>query len=156
MSTADSSAIAKSIQDQVRAAYDLATPNVEQRMLALYPSSGRVVSAAAGNVVTSRDSVEAGVRYFWRQVGSNMRDPQWMWDLMVVDVLSPNAAVMTSRYHIPHKTPKGEPHILGGAWTAVFERQGARWVIVQEHLSDLPPEAAAAAHEHMHADSLSK
>jgi len=153
MSSADSAAIARQISNQVRSAYDLATPNVEQRMLALYPTAGRVVSAAAGNVVTSRDSVEAGVRYFWRQVGSNMRDPVWMWDQMVVDVLAPNAAVMTARYHIPHKTPKGEPHILGGAWTAVFERQGDRWVIVQEHLSDLPPEAAAAAHEHMHDSS---
>src|SRR3954467_2710371 len=117
MSAADSTAIAKQISDQVRAAYDLRTPNVEQRMLALYPTSGRVVSAAAGNVVTSRDSVAAGARYFWRQVGSNGRGPQWFWDQMVVDVLAPNAAVMTARYHIPHRTPKGEPHILGGAWT---------------------------------------
>ena len=27
---------------------------------------------------------------------------------------------------------------LGGAWTALFERRGARWVITQEHLSDRP------------------
>jgi hypothetical protein len=30
------------------------------------------------------------------------------------------------------------PHVIGGAWTAVFQRRGRRWVIVQEHLSDAP------------------
>jgi len=53
--------------------------------------------------------------------------------------LSPNAAVMTATYHVPHLTPRNEPHTIGGAWTAVFEKRGARWYIVQEHLSDLPP-----------------
>jgi hypothetical protein len=28
--------------------------------------------------------------------------------------------------------------VIAGAWTAAFERRGGRWVIVQEHLSDLP------------------
>jgi hypothetical protein len=30
------------------------------------------------------------------------------------------------------------PHELGGAMTEVFEKRDGRWVIVQEHLSDLP------------------
>jgi hypothetical protein len=30
------------------------------------------------------------------------------------------------------------PHVIGGAWTAVFANRGGRWVIVQEHLSDAP------------------
>ena len=43
-----------------------------------------------------------------------------------------------SLYRVPHLTPMGQPHVIGGAWTAVFRLQDGRWVIVQEHLSDSP------------------
>ena len=148
LSPTDSTAIAKTIEQRVKTAYDLKAPDVEQRMLGLYARTGRIVSAAGGLVVTSRDTIEGGVRYFWRQVGSNMRNPQWVWDKMIVDVLSPTAAVMTAAYHIPHLTPRGEPHVLGGAWNAVFEKRGNEWYVVQEHLSDLPQQAAAADTSH--------
>ena len=138
MSAGERQAIADSITRQVKAAYDLSKPSVEQRLLSLYPPSGRVVSAAAGQVLTSRDSLAMGIKAFWENVGVNMRDPKWVWDQMIVDVLAPNAAVMTARYHIPHLTPRNQPHVLGGAWTAVFEKRDGRWYIIQEHLSDLP------------------
>ena len=57
---------------------------------------------------------------------------------MFVDVLGPDAAVLTTTYRVPHRTPRGDPHVIAGAWTAVFERRGGKWVIIQEHLSDLP------------------
>jgi hypothetical protein len=41
-------------------AYDLSDTNVVARFMALYPPSGRVVSAAAGRVTTSRDTLERG------------------------------------------------------------------------------------------------
>ena len=138
MSSAERQTIADSIARQVKAAYDLSKPNVEQRLLSLYPPSGRVVSAAAGQMLTSRDSLAMGIKAFWDNVGVNMREPKWIWDQMVIDVLAPNAAVMTARYHIPHLTPRNQPHTLGGAWTAVFEKRDGRWYIIQEHLSDLP------------------
>ena len=138
MSAAERQAIADSLTRQVKAAYDLSKPNVEQRLLSLYPPSGRVVSAAAGQMLTSRDSLALGIKAFWENVGVNMRDPKWIWDQMVIDVLAPNAAVMTARYHIPHLTPRNQPHTLGGAWTAVFEKRDGRWYVIQEHLSDLP------------------
>jgi ketosteroid isomerase-like protein len=138
MSDGERQAIADSISRQVKSAYDLSKPNVEQRLLSLYPPSGRVVSAASGQVLTSRDSLAMGIKAFWDNVGVNMREPKWVWDLMVIDVLAPNAAVMTAKYHIPHLTPRNQPHTLGGAWTAVFEKRDGRWYIVQEHLSDLP------------------
>lgn len=137
-SAAERRAIADTISRLVRAAYDLERPGAEQRSIALYPDTGRVVSASAGHVITSRDSLVAGIRYFWENVAANMRQPRWIWDQMLVDVLSPNAAAMTATYHVPHLTPRNEPHVIGGAWTAVFEKRGGRWVIVQEHLSDLP------------------
>ncbi len=146
LSAGERQAIADSISRQVKAAYDLSKPNVEQRLLSLYPSSGRVVSAASGQILTSRDSLAMGIKAFWDNVGVNMREPKWIWDQMIIDVLAPNAAVMTAKYHIPHLTPRNQPHTLGGAWTAVFEKRDGRWYIIQEHLSDLPsmPDSAMA------------
>lgn len=126
------------IEQALKDAYDLSKPDVAERMLSLYPKSGRVISANGGRASASRDSLEAGIRYFWNNVGLNMRQPRWVWDRFYVDVLSPTAAVVTATYHIPHRTPWDAPHVLGGAMTMAFERQGSRWVIVQEHLSDLP------------------
>jgi ketosteroid isomerase-like protein len=99
-------------------------------------------------MLTSRDSIVRGIRYFWENVGVNMRNPTWVWDSMIIDVLSPDAAVMTATYHIPHRTPANVAHTLGGAWTAVFRRDGSRWVIVQEHLSDAPEIHGDSAHAH--------
>jgi hypothetical protein len=146
LSDAERQSIADSLTRQVKAAYDLSKPGAEQRLLSLYPASGRVVSAAGGRMMTSRDTLAMGIAAFWTNVGANMRDPQWIWDQMVFDVLAPNAAVMTATYHVPHRTPRNMPHTLAGAWTAVFQKRGDRWFIVQEHLSDLfVPDSAAAA-----------
>ena len=139
LSAAERQAIADSLARQVKAAYDLSKPDVEHRLLSLYPDTGRVVSAASGQVLTSRDTIAMGIKAFWENIGVNMRQPRWIWDKMIFDVLSPNAAVMTATYHVPHLTPSNMPHVIGGAWTAVFQKRGDRWYIVQEHLSDLPP-----------------
>ena len=142
-------AIADTIFATVDRAYDLSRRDgdVVARLMSLYPDSGRVVSAAGGRVTTSRDSIELQVRRFWEWVGANMQEPRWTWGRRHVDVLSPTAAVMTATYTIEHRTPSGAPHAIGGAWTALFQRQDGRWVIVQEHLSDLPVVAPGAASE---------
>ena len=136
LSRAARAAIADTIARQVIAACDLRAPNVVARLMSLYPDSGSVSSASGGHGTTTRDSLAASVRTFWDSVGHNMRDPVWQWTSMRVDVLAPDAAVMTATYRIPHRTPTGMPHVVGGAWTAVFARREGRWVIVHEHLSD--------------------
>jgi hypothetical protein len=138
LSTAERTAIADSLKQMVISAYDLSKPDVVGSLMSLYPASGRVISASAGQMVTTRAQLEAQIKTFWYYVGSNMRNPKWEWTAMEVDVLSRDAAVMTSTYRIPHTTPKGMRHVIGGAWTAVFARRGGKWVIVQEHLSDAP------------------
>ena len=138
VSGAERQAIVDLLTRQVKAAYDVSKPDLAQRLLSLYPESGRVVSAAGGQMITSRDTLAMGIKAFWDNVGVNMREPKWIWDQMVFDVLSPTAAVMTATYHVPHLTPRNEQHTIGGAWTAVFEKRGSRWYVVQEHLSDLP------------------
>lgn len=137
--------IADSIERLMRSATDLSQPNVVRRMLALYPDRGPVISAAGGRVTTTRDSLAMGIRAFWQNVGQNMHEAKWVWDSIYVDVPSTRAAVFTGTYHIPHRTPAGLAHEIGGAWTAAFAKRDGRWVIVQEHLSDwpAPPESPA-------------
>ncbi|MEX2178882.1 MAG: DUF4440 domain-containing protein [Gemmatimonadaceae bacterium] len=134
------------VERTLRDAYDLSRPGLPERMLALYPETGSVVSATSGAVLTSRDTLEDGIRYFWDNVGSNMRDPRWVWDRFFIDVLSPAAAAVTATYHIPHLNPRGEPHVLGGAMTVVMVKRGGRWIVVQEHLSDLPQTEPSTSH----------
>ncbi|HEV2180847.1 MAG TPA: DUF4440 domain-containing protein [Gemmatimonadaceae bacterium] len=139
LSVEQRTAIADTIRARMKAACDLSAPNFVARVMSLYPDTGRVISATGGRITTTRAELEQNIRTFWESTGQNMRQPKWVWDTMAVDVLGPNAAVLTATYRIPHLTPRGMPHVVGGAWTAVFERRGSTWVIVQEHLSDAPP-----------------
>jgi len=137
MSAADKKAIADSLKTLVVNAYDLSKPDPVKSLMSLYPDSGRVISASGGVVTTTRPQLEQGIKAFWTYVGQNMRNPKWEWTSMNVDVLAPDAAVMTSTYRVPHLTPTGMNHVIGGAWTAVFQKRGGRWVVIQEHLSDV-------------------
>jgi ketosteroid isomerase-like protein len=126
------------VESTLREAYDLSKPDVAARMLALYPDTGRVLSANGGRILANRDSLVSGIRYFWENVGVNMREPRWVWDSFHTDVLSRDAAVVSATYRIPHRNPRGEPHVLGGAMTVVLRKRDGKWRVIQEHLSDLP------------------
>ena len=128
-------ALADTLERLVQHAYDFGRPGVVERMTALYPDTGRVISASGGQLITSADSVRRGIREFWNEVGRNMRNARWVWDSVYVDRLGPDAAVLTGTWSIPHIAPNNEPHVIRGAWTAVFVRVRGRWKIVQEHLS---------------------
>ena len=143
-------AIADSREALVQQAYDFSQPNPTQRLLSLYPDSGRVISAAAGRVTSTRTVLAAEIAGFWQRVGQNMRGPKFLIGSSYVDVLTPDAAVMTFSYSIPHVTPAGRPHTVAGAWTTLWRREGGRWMIVQEHLSDTPESTMSSA---MPADS---
>src|SRR5256885_13136370 len=94
--------------------------------MSLYPDSGRVISASGGVITTTRPQLEEGIKAFWTYVGQNMRNPKWEWTSMNVDVLAPDAAVMTSTYRVPHLTPTGMNHVIGGGGGGgVFEKKGA-------------------------------
>ena len=127
------------VENALRSAYDLSRPDVADRMLALYPETGNVVSANGGRVLANRDSLVSGIRYFWENVGVNMRDPRWVWDSFHTDVLSRDAAVVTATYHIPHRNPRNEPHVLSGAMTAVLQKRAGDWQIVGMQRTPIPP-----------------
>jgi hypothetical protein len=137
MSSAEKRAIADSLKHLVVATYDLSKPDPVHRLMSLYPTEGRVISASGGVMTTTRPQLEQAIQAFWTYVGQNMKQPHWEWTSMTVDVLAPDAAVMTSTYRIPHLTPMGMNHVIGGAWTAVFQKRAGKWVIIQEHLSDV-------------------
>jgi ketosteroid isomerase-like protein len=139
-------ALADSLAALVTAAYDFSRPGVVDRVLALYPDGGPVVSAASGAVTTSRAALRGEVERFWARVGQNMVGARFEVRERHLARLGPDAAALTFTYQIPHRTPEGRPHTLAGAWTAVFRRERGRWAVVQEHLSDVPrvtPRAAA-------------
>lgn len=138
-------AIADSLETLVNHAYDFSQPDVAKRLLSLYPESGRVISVAAGRVTTTRAVLATQLTGFWQRVGQNMKNPKFLIGSSYVDVLSPDAAVMTFSYSIPHVTPMGRPHTVAGAWTTLWRREGGRWMIVQEHLSDTPESTMSSA-----------
>lgn len=142
ISAAESAQIGDSIRALVTTAYDLSAPDVAAGMLSLYPAEGRVVSATAGRVTATRDLLGSAVTSFWDGVGRFMIRPTWTWDVIQVDVISRDAAVMTAQYSVPHWTDRGDPHVIGGVWTAVWQRRGGRWEITNEHLSDMPRASA--------------
>jgi hypothetical protein len=142
VSAADRRAIADSLSTLVTRAYEFSQPAAAERLLSLYPDSGRVISAVAGQVTTTRDTLEGAIRGFWQRVGQNMQQPRFVLGSTYVDVLTWDAAVMTLTYSIPHRTPRDTPHVVSGAWTMLWRRQGGRWQIVQEHLSDTPESTA--------------
>ena len=145
LSDAQRARIAEEVQARLRQATDISAEGDRiARLMSVYPDSGRVVSAASGQLTTTRDSLQQSIRTFWTYVGQNMQAPEWRWGPMYVDVLGPDAAVVTATYRIAHLTPQGAPHAVGGAWTAVFARRGGKWVIVQEHLSDVVGPASPA------------
>ena len=150
LTEAQKAEIEDAIRKVVLDTYDLEKPGVVDRLMQLYPDSGPVYSTASGHITRTRGELKDQIETFWRYVGSNMQDPKWEWTSMYVDVISPEAAVLTGSYRIPHLTPQNRPHEIAGAWTAVFVKRGARWFVIQEHLSDVP---AAARPDSTQADS---
>ena len=142
VTAAERRAIADSLSGLITRAYDFSIPGAADRLLALYPDSGRVISGVAGRVTTTRDTLAGEIQGFWDRVGQNMRDPHFVLGSTYVDVLTRDAVVMTLTYSLPHTTPQGTPHTITGAWTMLWRNQLGRWVIVQEHLSDTPESTA--------------
>jgi hypothetical protein len=131
-------ALADTLKARIEMAYDFTRPGQVERMTSLYPDTGRVISASGGQVSSSGDSLRAGIADFWQTTGQNMRDPKWQWGEVYVDRLGTDAAVLTATWTIPHIAPTGRPHVIGGAWTAVFRRLNGEWMIITEHLSTAP------------------
>jgi hypothetical protein len=153
LGAAERRALADTLSGLVAEAYDFSRPDAPTSLLGLYPDSGRVISAAAGRVSTTRDTLASDIRGFWDRVGQNMRNPQFVLGSTYLDVITRDAAVMTLTYSIPHRTPRDTPHVVSGAWTMLWRRIDGRWRIMQEHLSDTPESTAPGVPTASPADS---
>ena len=131
----DRMALTDTLTALIESAYDFETPGTLERMNALYASSEGVVSASGGRITVSADSVRQGVARFWESAGQNMRNARWVWGQVYVEPLGSEGGVLTSTWSIPHIAPDGQPHVIEGAWPAVFQRLDGDWKIVHEHLS---------------------
>jgi hypothetical protein len=138
VSTIQRIAAQRAIRAEVVSAYDFSKPNVPDNLMALYPPTGPIISASGGRITTSRDSIRTGIQAFWANVGRNMQNAHVEWTAMHIDLLAPGVAAMTATYRIPHRQPNGLPHVIGGAWTAVFALRDGHWYVIEEHLSDDP------------------
>src|SRR3954468_22854335 len=68
MSSADKKAIADSLKHLVVATYDLSKPDAVKRLMSLYPTEGRVISASGGVETTTRPELERAIEAFWTYV----------------------------------------------------------------------------------------
>jgi hypothetical protein len=75
LSASERAEIAADIEREVKAAYNLKSPDPVKSFEKLYANSGRIVSASGGAIIASRDTLFTGIRAFWQYVGSNMRNP---------------------------------------------------------------------------------
>src|SRR4051794_35264950 len=65
MSSAEKKAIADSLKHLVVATYDLSKPDAVNRLMSLYPTQGRVISASGGVETTTRPELERAIQAFW-------------------------------------------------------------------------------------------
>ena len=96
LSPADRRAIADTLSALVTNAYDFSKPEPAARLLSLYPDSGRIISAVAGRVTTTRDTLAGEIAGFWQRVGRNMQNPRFVLGSTYVDVITRDAAVLCS------------------------------------------------------------
>jgi uncharacterized protein (TIGR02246 family) len=88
--------------------------------------------ASDGDLYASFEAFAQQARVFYR----TLRDIHVaVWDEMHVDVLSPDAAVLTATVRWSSTDTTGVRTDLQGVWTAVFVRRGARWRIRARHES---------------------
>ncbi len=132
---ADNAALADTLSGLIAEAYSFDSPDAIERMAGLYAPGEHVVSASGGRLTVSADSVRSGIERFWTLAGQNMRNPRWTWHEVHVERLGDDAAVLTGTWSIPHIALDDQPHVIEGAWTAVFRRINGEWKIIQEHLS---------------------
>ena len=102
--------------------------------VAVYLPTGPIVSLGGGELVTSRDSVAAGVGRFFRRataVDIVFPDPK-------IEVLGPDAAAIATPFVLMTTDSAGKQEEMRGAWSGVLAIREGRVRVLQEHQSNLP------------------
>jgi len=123
------------IADSVRQADDqlFAALNAKdvQRMMSFYVPGDDVISADAGMIYPSRDSLEKSSRAFW----SSLKSVSIARDQQRIAVLAPKAVVVTETWHGTFTDSAGKSMDTKGAYTVVWERRDDGWKILAENNS---------------------
>ena len=104
-------------------------------VMATYPDTGDLVSAAFGYLQTDR-------ALFAKQLGTMFESVEAVtfdFTRTIIEPISPTAAAVTAEYRMglqvpPMTAPAGQC----GVWSAVVAQRGGRFVILQEHQSARP------------------
>lgn len=102
--------------------------------VAVYLPTGPIVSLSGGELITSRDSVAAGVGGFFRRATAmniTFPDPK-------IDVLGPDAAAIATPFVLTATDSAGKQVEMRGAWSGVLAIRDGRVRVLQEHQSNLP------------------
>ncbi|HXY19848.1 MAG TPA: DUF4440 domain-containing protein [Gemmatimonadales bacterium] len=109
-------------------------------MLGFYVPGNELISADAGMIYPSRDSLEKSTRAFF----GSARTVLMVRDQQRIAVLAANAAVATEAWHGIVVDTSGRSMNLSGAYTAVWKRVPEGWRIVADNNSYPVPEPQPA------------
>ncbi len=138
MSDQDRATVAAGVR-QADAAFWAALPsrNVDS-VMAHFASN--VVFADEGMIFPTRDSLTVAAR---ATMGTERSAQVTVGDRRIT-VLGPDAAVLTTTFEEMVVDTAGGSATFKGAWSAVWQREHGRWLMVQSHESLPSPEAAPA------------
>jgi uncharacterized protein (TIGR02246 family) len=106
-------------------------------LMQLMPDTG-AIAITDGAMVTDMDSVRAVLEQFWGQPW--LKDLKVKWEIKRIDVVAPDAAVLTTTGTTTVLDTAGEKHSMSHHWTGLWQNRGGRWVVVQQHASTIPAE----------------
>ncbi|MEO7138453.1 MAG: nuclear transport factor 2 family protein [Gemmatimonadales bacterium] len=109
-------------------------------LMQLMPDTG-LVAISGGMMFTDADSLRGALRQAW--TAPWLRDLKVTNELRRIDVLSPDAAVvtMTSTTVLDSAGLKQTFH---NVWTGLWTNRGGRWVVPQQQSTTIPPEVTPA------------
>jgi hypothetical protein len=104
-------------------------------LMQLIPDTG-ALAITDGSMVTDMDSLEAGIKQFWGL--PFLSGLKVSWEKKRIDVLSPDAAVLTTEGSTVVDSAGKKQFTMRHLWTGLWQNRDGRWVVVQQHASTIP------------------
>jgi hypothetical protein len=108
-------------------------------LMRLMPDTG-ALAITDGSMVTDMDSLQAGLEQFWGL--PFLTGLKVHWDIKRIDVVSPDAAVITTSGSTVLDSAGKKQFTMRHLWTGLWQNREGRWVVVQQHASSIPEDSA--------------